>query len=109
MTVMQEKETLDKKEAVKQIFPLIFPDYTLILTPRSIILRNDNGSIVIDEKNFDIFQNIVGQIFCINTGPMEARAFNPVDKKAKEIADKLMRARQRVAAQKQEGAGSIFS
>lgn len=109
MTVMQEKETLDKKEAVKQIFPLIFPNQTLMLTPRSIILKDDNGIIIIDEKNFDIFQNIVGQIFCINTGPMEIRAFNPVDKKAKEIADKLMRARQRVAAQKQEGAGSIFS
>ena len=34
--------------------------------------------------------------------------FNPGNARAKEIADKLMRARQRVAAQKHEGEGSIF-
>ena len=40
---------------------------------------------------------------------MDQQAFNPADKKAKEIADKLMRGRQRVAAQKNNGNGSIFS
>ena len=109
MTIMQEKETIDKKEAIKQLFPLIFPKQQLMLTPRSIILKNDNENIVIDESNFETFQSIIGQVFCINTGPMDTRAFNPADKKAKEIADKLMRARQRVAAQKKDGDGSIFA
>lgn len=40
---------------------------------------------------------------------METRAFNPQSKKAKEIANKLMRARERVAAQKQEGNASVFA
>ena len=40
---------------------------------------------------------------------MTTQAFNPGSAKAKEIADKLMRARQRVAAQKAEGEGSIFA
>ena len=109
MTIMQEKETADKKEAVKQLFPLIFPKYSMTLTPRSILLRKDNESIIIDESNFDAFQKIINQIFCINTGPMEAQSFNPQNKKAKEIAEKLMRARKRVAAQKGDGKGSIFA
>lgn len=109
MTIMQEKETADKKEAVKQIFPLILPKHQMILTPRSIILKNENENIVIDESNFEIFQQVLIKIFCINTGPMEMQSFNPQGKKAKEIAEKLMRARQCVAAQKAENGGSIFA
>lgn len=107
MMIMQEKETADKKEAVKQLFSLIFPKQQLLITPRSIILRDNEVSITIDEKNFEALQKIANEIFCINTGPMETRTFNPQGKKAKEIADKLMRARQRIAEQKAEG--SIFS
>lgn len=111
MTMMQEKETADKKEAIQQLFPLIFPNQQLLLTPRSIILRdyNNKENITIDESNFEAFQKIVSQIFCINSGPMNTQAFNPRDEKAREIARKLMLARQKVAAQKQEGEGSIFS
>ena len=109
MTVMQEKETIDKKEAVQALFPLIFPKQQLILTPRSIILKDDNGNIIIDDSNFEAFQKVVGQIFCIASGPMETQVFNPGSKKAKEIADKLMKARKKVAEQKNEGNGSIFA
>ena len=109
MTIMQEKETADKKEAVKQIFPLILPKYQMVLTPRSILLNNENGSTMIDESNFDFFQSVLNKIFCINTGPMEAQAFNPKGEKAREIAEKLMRARKRVAAQREGGGGSIFA
>ena len=109
MTVMQEKETIDKKEAVQALFPLIFPKQQLILTPRSIILKDDNGNITIDNSNFEAFQKVVGQIFCIASGPMETQVFNPGSKKAKEIADNLMKARKKVAEQKNEGNGSIFA
>ena len=109
MTIMQEKETADKKEAVKQIFPLIFPKYQTILTPRSILLKTDKESLIIDEKNFDALQKILSCVFCVNTGPMDVQSFNPKGAKAKEIAEKLMRARERVAAQKQDSGGSIFA
>ena len=109
MTIMQEKETADKKDAVKQIFPLILPKYQMILTPQSILLKDKDVTLVVDESNFDALQSVLMKIFCIKDGPMETQAFNPQNQKAKEIADKLMRARQRVAAQKQDGSGSIFT
>ena len=109
MTIMQEKEAIDKKEAVKQLFPLIFPQHQMLLTPRIIIMNNEHNSVIIDENNFEALQKVIESIFCINSGPMETQSFNPQSQKAKEIADKLMRARQRVAAQKQGESGSIFS
>ena len=52
---------------------------------------------------------ILKQIFCAKTGPMNQQAFNPGNAKAKEIAEKLMRGRQRVAEQKGELNASVFS
>ena len=45
----------------------------------------------------------------MKTGPMDQQSFNPANQKAKEIAEKLMRGRQRVAAQKGQSNTSIFS
>ena len=108
MTIMQEKETVDKKEAVKQLFPLILPGYQVTFTPRSLIIAHNGETSTIDESNFDALQAVLGKIFCINTGPMDIQTFNPQGTRAKAIAEKLMRSRQRVAAQKAES-GSIFS
>ena len=110
MTIMSEKETADKREAVKQIIPLFFPQYKMLLTPRSIVLQALEGDqvITIDESNFEILQNAISDICCLRSGSSDT--FNPADAKAKEIADKLMRGRQRVAAQKSDGGNSsIFT
>lgn len=79
-------------------------------TPRSLLFINkDNNSIIIDENNFEFLQNALSSIFCLKTGPMDQQNFNPVNAEAKRIADKLMRGRQRVAAQKGEGNTSILT
>lgn len=110
MTVMQEKEAADKKAAVKQVLALILPQFNVLFTPRSIICNSEEaGSLMVDETNFDFFQDVLRQIFCINSDLNgKHTTFNPSDKKAKEIADKIMRGRQRVAEQKRES-GSMFS
>ena len=106
---MSEKETADKKRCVLDVLKLLFPDYKILLTPRSIVFQKDGlESIMIDEDNFEFLQETLRQIFCVNQGPMDQQAFNPADDKAREIAEKLMRGRQRVAAQKGTSNSSIF-
>lgn len=108
MTIMQEKEAQDKKEAVKQLLLLILPKYQVTFTPRSLVIMQDENSITIDDKNFEALQKVLSQVFCIDNSKANVQTFNPGNAKAKEIADKLMRARQRVAAQK-GSEGSIFA
>lgn len=109
MMIMNEKEAADKKQAVIQLLSLLLPDYKISFTPRSMmVIKNGSQPIMIDETNFEILQKYVKDIFCMNNNAMQAQTFNPGDQKAKEIAEKLMRARQRVAAQSGDGAGSIF-
>ena len=109
MTIMSEKEAADKKVAVQQVCTLLFPSYKVSFTPRSMMFSGSSGLITIDENNFEFLQNALGAICCLKSGPMDQQTFNPGDAKAREIAEKLMRGRQRVAEQKGENNTSIFS
>ena len=109
MTIMSEKEAADKKFAVQQVCTLLFPKYKVSFTPRSIMIVGGEAPIMIDENNFEFLQAAITDICCLKTGPMDQQAFNPADAKAREIAEKLMRGRTRVAAQKGETNISIFS
>ena len=109
MTIMQEKEAADKKFAVQQVCTLLFPKQKVSFTPRSVLITGGETPIMIDENNFEFLQEALTDICCLKTGPMDQQAFNPADAKAREIAEKLMRGRQRVAAQKGQTNISIFS
>ena len=109
MTIMSEKETADKKEAVQQMIPLFFPQYKMSLTPRSLLLNGEGRFITIDENNFEFLQSAVSEICCLRSSSSDQKTFNPADAKAAEIAKKLMRGRQIVAEQKGENNASIFS
>lgn len=108
MTIMKEQETKDKKDAVINLFQLVFPNSQVIFTPMSILFNKEGQQTLVDENNFDILQEIIKQIFCVNSGPMDQTTFNPADEKARQIAEKLMRGRQRVAEQKGETNSSAF-
>lgn len=109
MTVMQEKEALDKKLAVQQVCTLLFPSMKLNFTPRSMLLIGEGRTVTLDENNFEFLQAALSSICCLKTGPMDQQNFNPANAEAKKIADKLMRGRQRVAAQKGESNTSLFT
>ena len=110
MTIMSEKETADKKLAVQQVCTLLFPDYKVNFTPRSILMTSqNNGIITIDENNFEALQSIIISVCCLRSGPGDQQQFNPANEKAAEIAKKLMRGRQIVAQQKGGTNTSIFS
>ena len=107
MTMINETQLADKKVAVLQVLSLLLPDYKVIFTPRSIMLNNGEVDVMIDEQNFEFLQKSIVQQFCLNGSGQEA--FNPANEKAREIAKKLMRGRQRVAEQKASSSGSMFS
>ena len=109
MMVMGEKEAKEKKDATIQTLQLVCPNYKIAFTPRSLILMAPNQSITIDENNFDYFQDVLRLIFCSKNGPMDQQSFNPQGSKAQEIAQKLMRGRDRIAKEKGGSNASVLS
>ena len=100
MMLMQQSEIKPQKEKVIDFLQLIFPQENIIFTPRAIVIGNSN----IDEDNFSIFQNLLKTIFCTNNYSQQL-GFNPKGNKATEIAEKLQKARERIAKQKQAESG----
>lgn len=104
LAMMEDKNFVEKKIAVKNAFSILFPNYTVIIaqTSLSFFMKNseDQTGILIDDTNFINLQNVLREVCCLRENSMQTAGFNPQDKRAKEIAEKLMRGRQRVAAQK---------
>ena len=110
MMIMSEKTAKQKKEDVKSICTLLFPNYKVLFTPNTLLLQNDNNeSIIIDENNFEAMQEILKLIFCTAEGPMDQQTFNPANEKAKEIANKIIAGRKKVAELKGATNISVFS
>ena len=109
MMVMGEKEAKEKKDATIQTLQLVCPNYKTAFTPRSLVLMSPDHSITIDENNFDYFQDVLRLIFCSKNGPMDQQSFNPQGSKAQEIAQKLMRGRDRIAKEKGGSNVSVLS
>ena len=106
--MLNEQQMADKKQAVQQVLTLLFPQTKIIFTPRSILLNINQENIIIDEGNFEQLQDVLIQQFCLQGSGQEQ--YNPKDKKAREIAQKLMKARQKVAKLKAtENSGSMFT
>lgn len=97
MTILNEKEMIEKKEIIFQVLTLICPLAKVMMTPRSLFLSFDSVQVVIDDGNFEVFQKILREIFCLNK-ESDQQVYNPANKKAKEIMDKIMEGRRKVAA-----------
>lgn len=111
LTVIQDVSNKEIKEHLLDLLTILFPSYKAIFTPQSIILNNleNKTPVLIDDKNFDILQDYVKTVTCFyNTVGGDYGNYNPANKKAQEIAEKLMRGRQIAAAQKGENHGSVL-
>lgn len=108
MTMMQNKESIKTKGCVLKVLELVLPNVQVLFTPRAVMLNFKEHNVNIDESNFEYLQSIFRAIFCLKDSGQEA--FNPANEEARKIAEKLMRGRQRVAAQRaKEGGDSIFT
>ena len=109
MMVMNEKEAKDKRNATSQVLQLLLPSYKVLFTPRTLIFSQEGQNTIVDETNFEFFQEVLKLVFCAKNGPMDQQSFNPQNQKAREIAEKLMRGRARIAAEKGGSNSSVLS
>lgn len=106
MTVMKAEEAKESKRAVIESLSLILPNTKVTLTPRSLLLNYNNTNIIIDEGNFEYFQEILRQVFCLKKKEDD---YNPANAEAAKIAEKIKKAKARVATIKGDDVGSIYA
>ena len=108
MKVLEQAK--DRKAPVQTLLMLLFPKAQVMLMPQSINIIIDDQVIMIDSGNFDEFQNMIKEVLCMTSLFQEKNmTYNPQGKRAQEIARKIMRGRQKVAAQKKGDSDSILT
>ena len=112
VTDPEMKNVNEKRNAIISMFVLLFPGYTAQFLPHSIYFNNAETQhhFVLDENNFDAFQLVITDMAGMNntTGGQNSN-FKPANKKAAEIAAKLMKGRQKAAQLRGEGEGSVLA
>lgn len=102
----------EKRQDVIAMFILLFPGYNPQFLPNSIYFNNADTkhNFVLDENNFELFQSALSEMAGLNntTGGQNAN-FNPANKRAADIAAKLMKGRQKAAHDRGEGTGGVLS
>ena len=94
---------------LKQFLSLLFNQYEIKYNEEHIVLNKGKYTYIIDEQLFDDLKIIINQMFPFHRGNKQVD-FNPSSKRAKEIADKIKKGREKVAKNKakKEGAESLF-
>ena len=106
MSVMNSHEGAIHKTDALMILALLFPEAKLKIEADKILLQLENFSSSINETNFNEFQNIIAQMFCLED-KVEDGQYNPADDLAKRIADKLKKRKEKVAKAKGENLENI--
>lgn len=101
----QSQDKQQKKNMIQTLLLLLFPEHQSLILPSSITLTAKGQTpIVIDANNFDIVQDYMKVVLCVQSiFQGENIVYNPVNEAAKKIADKLMAGRMKVAQQKSSG------
>ena len=106
MKVLEQSQDKEKKIALITLLKLLFPEYTAMIT----IAGETAKTVMIDDSNFTIFQSVMRQVLCVNSlFQGENVIYNPANDRAKEIADKIMRNRRKVAEQKGASNESVLT
>lgn len=83
------------------VLTLLFPDYSVRVEKNKILLLKENDITAIDDSNYTEFKDIISSMFCLDTEE-GGKKYNPADKLAAKIADKLKKAQAKTTKQKDE-------
>ena len=102
--IKDAEDDRSKQWDLARFFKVIMPDYNIDNLSEDglkLFSPNEGKTITIGNENFDIFREALIKIFRLEKGG-KGSDFNPADDRAKEIAEKLKKARNIVAQQKKE-------
>lgn len=109
MSVMNSAESAKHKTDAMLVLTLMFPNAKVKINKDKILLQQENVESSVNEYNFDEFQDIVRQMFCLNNMGGESGQYNPADALADKIAEKFKKRQQKLAGMKENQKINIFS
>ena len=104
IAILREPNAVMQKNrnCVNMVLALIFPEYYIAFTNNGIQLKKENeqDSHYINNENFEIFKQIVNQMF--NYSKESSTDYNPAGERARQIAEKLKQRQKKLAEVKNQ-------
>lgn len=100
MSIMNNKVKVQYCKDAMLVLTLLFPKYEIKITNNEIFLINPEGIGRINNFNFPIFKEILCSMFMLTESVNNG--YNPADAYAEKIAQKLNKAKQKLAKEKGE-------
>ena len=109
MSIMCTKNDIKMRNQVLILFTLLFPEYKIEINTDKILLQHnkDDRLSCIDDKNYDIFKDIIVKMFCLKEIKSSSQAYNPADERARKIAEKFNKKNKKIGKE-EKGLDSIF-
>jgi len=70
------------------------------ITDNAILLCNKTNSARITKENFNAFKDILDSMFCLKDEDMGSSKYNPADRRAEKIVEKLKKSKEKIAHSK---------
>lgn len=104
MSIVKDKSPLgiNTKNTILMLLTLLFPEYEINIQEEGILLLKKNEFASLNKMNYDEFQKILVKMFCLDRKKKDEQDYNPGGDRAKMIAEKLKKGRQKAAAAKGE-------
>lgn len=104
MSIMNDIKSAEQRACAIKVLTLLFPAYSINISKDKIILKNEVHETSINENNFLKFQEIIKIMFNMDGSLDESQQpdYNPADKFAAKIAEKLKKRQEKLAEQKIE-------
>jgi hypothetical protein len=99
MAIMNNPESSIHKQGARDLLTLLFPNDTILFDKDKIILQKEENTSYIQEENFDEFQDIIRTMF-FSDSDEEKTNYDPADKLASKIADKIKKGKSKAAKSK---------
>ena len=101
MTTVQDKSPIARRNAVyaQMVLVLLFPEYKVFFGKNAIFLlsnssqQNKPETKYIDQKNFDEFQQLIHQMFCLKDLFGQQDSYNPGNARAQALVEKFKKRR----------------
>ena len=102
MVIMNSREPSQHKEGALLLLSLLYPEYNIMLNQKEILLQSEDNSLSssINGENFEEFQNIIRTIFASGMDNKDQDEYNPADRIAARIAEKIKNGKKKVAEKK---------
>lgn len=111
MSILKDKKSLTaRKHTVyaTMVLSLMFPEYNILIMKDHIgLFKEGEDEKIINNKNYELFKENLSEIFCLKKVNNDNLSYNAKSNKAKEIAEKLKKGREKAAKAKGEAQGKI--